>query len=247
MNIILGLGVIFSIMLILAIYIVNVNGQLEFNLENNLNVGDINKQPQPALLNSAIYKSYGSQSHIFGEVLNNFSYPISFVKVYAAVQSASGDVIVTSDGFVRDNYLKPGQKSGFWILVDEDVPAKSNFTLVSTFDKPARIKPESLKLDVTLMSLNPIKVVGTVTNLGEEPATFVDVTGIFYDENHIVVDSEEEYVIIYGELEPREMATFELEPIMNYENRDRIKSVALNVESTEYIMMANNLTKTIVN
>ena len=245
---IFGLAIILSVLMLFTVdNIANVIGQIEYKLENNLQVGHASMQLHPAILNSAIYKGYGSQSHIFGEVLNNFSYPISFVKVYAAVKDTSGDVIVTSDGYVRDNYLKPGQKSGFWILVDEDVPAKSNFTLVSTFDKPARIKPESLKLDVTLMSLNPIKVVGTVTNLGEEPATFVDVTGIFYDENHIVVDSEEEYVIIYGELEPREMATFELEPIMNYENRDRIKSVALNVESTEYIMMANNLTKTIVN
>jgi hypothetical protein len=71
------------------------------------------------------------------------------------------------------------------------------------------------------MSLNPVKVAGTVTNLGEIRATNVDVTALFYDNNHKVVDSEDQY--IFGDLNPNGIATFELKPIKNNENSDKIK------------------------
>lgn len=241
-KLIMGLGFIFGLLTILVLmntHVMTANAQIEFNLENKVLTSN---ESRLLILNSAIYKSYGSQSHIFGEILNNFTHPISFVKVYAAVYDTVGNIVATDYSYARDDYLKPGQKSGFWILIQKDVPEGSKYTLSATFEDTLT-KPESLKLEINLMSLNPAKVIGTVTNLGKEPATNVDVSAIFYDENHKVVDSEENFVNIGYGLSPQGKGTFTLEPILNYENRDKIKIVALNAESTEYSMLSNNLTK----
>lgn len=224
----------------------NLAAQIELDVENRLNDANSNStkatQPHLAIMNSAIYKGISKQSHIFGEVLNNFTYPISSVRVYAAVYDDSGNVTATDYAYTRDYYMKPGQKSGFWILIQKDIPESSKYNLTSTFESNSRVKPELLKLEPTLISKDPVEIVGTVVNLGTETATSVDVTGIFYDENHIVVDSEVDYVNIGYDIQPGQKASFSLKPIMNSENAHKIKTVALNVESMEYSMLPNSTT-----
>ena len=131
----------------------NLNAQIELDLENKINDPNIeNKtnEPHPAVLNSEIYKdSITDQSHIFGEVLNNFTHTISFVRVYAAVYDIAGNVVVTDYSHTSDSYLRPGQKSGFWILIDKDIPEDSKFLLTSTFEKTSTVKPGYLKLETT--------------------------------------------------------------------------------------------------
>jgi hypothetical protein len=94
--------------------------------------------------------------------------------------------------------------------------------------------------EIGTISKDPVEIVGTVTNLGMQPATNVDVTGIFYDQNHTVVDSQDDYVNIGYDIKPREKANFDLQPVLNTQNHNNIKSVALNVQSLEYSMFSNS-------
>jgi hypothetical protein len=222
----------------------NLGAQIELEIENRINdansISTNTTQPHLAIMNSAIYNDIAEQSHIFGEVLNNFTYPISSVRVYAAVYDGSGNVTATNYAYTQDYYMKPGQKSGFWILIEKNIPESSKYILTSTFESNSRVKPELLKLEPTLISKDPVEIVGTVVNLGTEVATSVGVTGIFYDENHIVVDSEVDYVNIGYDIQPGQKGSFSLKPIMNLQNAHKIKSVALNVESMEYSMLPNS-------
>jgi len=221
------------------------NAQIELKLENKIADPNKTNELHPAIMNSAIYRTSGSQFQIFGEVFNNLSQPITFVQVYAAVYDNGGNVVATDYAYTSDTYLKPGQKSGFWILIENDIPENSKYALTSTFEKTSEVKPDLLKLDTGFMSKDPVEIVGTVTNLATETATSVSVTGIFYDENHTVVDTNTDYVNIGYGIPAGEKANFSVEPVLNYENHYKIKSVALNVDSLEYSMVSNTPNSTV--
>lgn len=192
---------------------------------------------QPAVVNSAFYKN-PVNSHIFGEVRNNFSHPIQKVKVYGAIFDANGKIIATADSFTKDNYLKPNQTSGFWLLFTKDIPANSNYTLKATYQNSSIVKPEMLGLKVDRMSLDPVQVSGTVTNLGDRTTRDVAVSVVFYDQNHKVVDSDFDFINIDG-LSPGQKSNFNFKPIVNYENADKITDISLNAESNHYTMMSD--------
>jgi len=108
-----------------------------------------------------------------------------------------------------------------------------------------------LQLKVTSVSNNPPQISGTITNRGNETATNVKVTGIFYDASHKVVDiatkavdKRYEFYDIIGILPGREVP-FTLEPIAyttfisgrssgNLDEQNGIKSYTLSAMSSEY-------------
>jgi hypothetical protein len=217
-----------------------INGQIEVTVDENMSTPTFNDtlsedaQPSPDILYSALNKDT-----IVGEVLNNFSYPIELVRITATVYDKNGIIVATGDKYVNDYLIKPGNRSGFDIFLDETLPSKSKYTLTTSFEKSEDDKPEALQLSVgkNSKSSNTFRVLGEVMNQGENAANSVKVSAIFYDAKHKVVNTD--YVFTNPDIiNPNKKAPFEFS--FYTDNPEKIKSMAFNVQSDEYSLMTSN-------
>ena len=124
-------------------------------------------------------------SSIIGEVVNNYSHPIESPQILATFYDSHGDIVETEHEYAQDNYLKPGQPSGFIMSL---IPSNTKFVLTTIFKNSSINKLPYLNLNVTTTNMNPVQVLGTVTNMGTNLTSNVEVTGIFYDKDHNVID-----------------------------------------------------------
>jgi hypothetical protein len=229
-----GLGLIFSSNSMNLIY-----AQIEIPTDQNVTSPNFNGtigedvEPKPDILYSAL-----KSDTIVGEVLNNFTYPIESVLITASVYDKNGVIAATGDTYTSDYQIKPGMRSGFDIYLDEKLPSNSKYTLTTRFEKSGEDKPDALLLSVGRNSKdsNNFKVVGEVLNQGQDDATSVRVSGIFYDKNHKVLDVDYTYTNpdIIG---PNKKAPFELS--FYTDNPEKIKSIAINTQSKEYSLVTN--------
>jgi hypothetical protein len=230
-----ALGLIFSSMSVNSTY-----AQIEITTDENISKPMFNEttsqdaEPKPDILYSALNKGT-----IVGEVLNNFSYPIELVRITASVYDKNGVIAATGDTYANDYQIKPGSRSGFDIFLDEKLPSSSNYTLTTSFDKSEDDRPEALQLGMgkNSKSSNSFKVVGEVINQGKNDANSVKVSAIFYDKNHKVVDADYTYTNP-DIISPNKKAPFEFSFYTG--NPEKIKSVAINVQSNEYSLITNN-------
>jgi hypothetical protein len=191
-------------------------------------------QPRPNILYSALNKDT-----IVGEVLNNFSYPIELVRITATVYDKNDIIVATGDKYVNDYLIKPGNRSGFDIFLDETLPTNTTYTLTTSFEKSEDDKPEALQLSVGKNSKgsNNFRVLGEVMNQGENAANSVKVSAIFYDEKHKVIDTD--YVFTNPDIiSPNKKAPFEFS--FYRDNPEKIKSMAFNVQSDEYSLLTSD-------
>jgi hypothetical protein len=191
-------------------------------------------QLRPNILYSALNKDT-----IVGEVLNNFSYPIELVRITVTVYDKNDVIVATGDKYVNDYLIKPGNRSGFDIFLDETLPSKSEYTLTTSFEKSQKDKPEALQLSVGKNSKgsNNFRVLGEVMNRGENAANSVKVSAIFYDNEHKVVNTD--YVFTNPDIiNPNKKAPFEFS--FYTDTPEKIKSMAFNVQSDEYSLMTSN-------
>ena len=216
------------------------NAQIEVTLDENMSTPIFNStlsedaEPRPDILYSALNKNT-----IVGEVLNNFSYPIELVRITATVYDKNGIIVATGDKYVNDYLIKPGNRSGFDIFLDETLPSKSKYTLTTSFEKSEDDKPEALQLSIgkNSKSSNTFRVLGEVMNQGKDDANAVKVSAIFYDEKHKVIDTD--YVFTNPDIiSPNKKAPFEFS--LYVDNPEKIKSMAFNVQSDEYSLITDN-------
>jgi hypothetical protein len=215
------------------------NAQIEVTVDENMSTSIFNStlsedvEPRPDILYSALNKDT-----IVGEVLNNFSYPIELVRITATVYDKNGVIIATGDKYVNDYLIKPGNRSGFDIFLDETLPSKSKYTLTTSFKRSEDDKPEALQLSVgkNSKSSNTFRVLGEIMNQGKNDANAVKVSAIFYDEKHKVIDTD--YVFTNPDIiSPNKKAPFEFS--LYVDNPEKIKSMAFNVQSDEFSLITN--------
>lgn len=191
-------------------------------------------QAQPALeilSHSHFMDSIGSY-HVVGEVQNNSSNKLDFVKVTGTFYNASGTVVDTDFTYTMIDTLLPGQKSPFEIFVlEESISATVDHYTVAvsdwdtTSEEPYRgfsILSQSTSTDV----LGARHVVGEVKNTGTQEATYVQVVATFYDASGKVVAAEFTYtdpstlvagqtapfeVIVLSATQSTKIATYELQ------------------------------------
>jgi hypothetical protein len=173
---------------------------------------------------------------IIGQVINNNSFPVGSVGILITVLDSSGNVIETKHGYTQDNYIRPGQESGFSIKLDAPLSDGNAYLLTNMFDKSDILKPPLLKLNISEISTEPAMLTGTVTNLGNHSTDNIEVSGIFYDANHKVVDVGKANVNNQTALFPNEKATFTVSPFNNIFNHNNITSYAVAVQSDDYTM-----------
>jgi hypothetical protein len=202
------------------------------------------------IIPSATLYTTDYNSEIFGEVMNNYTYPIEFTHILAGFNYTNGSAVDFDHVFTQDSIIKPGHKSGFWFFFENPLPKNTRFTLTSEFQRSNVSLPGKLLLTVTnpgnrMSNHTPIgttdaiqtdsgKISGNITNLGNLTASNVQINAIFYDASGKVVDIDSEYVNIGIGLLPRKSQSFSMQPLLNYEYMDKVVSYQLNAESREY-------------
>jgi hypothetical protein len=213
------------------------SAQIEVSVNENLSTPSFNNTlsenavPGPDILYSKL-----NEDSIVGEVQNNFSHPIEQVRLTATVYDKNGVIVATGDKYTNDYLLKPGERSGFNIFLDETLPTGSRYTLTTSFEKSEDVKPEALQLSVgkNYRTSNSFRVLGEVMNQGNNTADAVKVSAIFYDGKHKVIDTD--YVYTNPDtIDPNKKAPFEFS--FRVDNPEKIKSMAFNVQSDEYSLV----------
>lgn len=191
-------------------------------------------EPNPDILYSSL-----NSDEIVGEVQNNFTYPIELVRITASVYDKNGLLTETGETYTSDSQIKPGDKTGFDIYLDKELPSNSKYTLTASFNKSEDNKPESLELIAGKNSKDSrsFKFLGEVLNQGRDDANSVKVSGIFYDENHKVVNIGYTYTTP-DTISPNRKAPFELS--LYTDKPEKIRSIAINVQSDEYSLITNS-------
>jgi hypothetical protein len=229
------LGLISSYMSVNSSY-----AQIEITTGRNISSPIFNRtasedaEPKPDILYSAL-----DSDTIVGEVLNNFTYPIEDVRITASVYDKNGVIAATGDTYASEYVIKPSSKSGFDINLDEKLPNNSKYTLTTSFEQSDEDKPEALQLSVGRNSKdsNSFRLLGEVLNQGQNDAHSVKVSGIFYDKNHKVIDVDYIYTTP-DTIGPNKKAPFEFS--FYTDNPKQIESIAINIQSDEYSLLANN-------
>lgn len=260
-------------------------------------------------------------SQVFGEIMNNYSYPIDSTQILARFNYTNGSALGFDHTYTQDSIIQPGDKSGFWFFFENPLPKSARFGLTSEFQRANVSLPEKLLLTVTypsnklpgteslgknnasekdigitpnifndssfsennsssnatlnatkmamehardlleatreasnathspptiINSVNSVgnppnkidKISGNITNLGNTTATNVQINAIFYDASGKVIDIDSEYVNIGIGLLAGKSQSFSIEPLFNYDYREKIVDYELNAESSEYSMIS---------
>lgn len=220
-------------------FLSKVHGQIEIRTDKVLEFPIFNEtQSEHPLLAPKILYSALNNDTIIGEVINNFSYPIELVRITATVYDKNGIITATGEKYVNDYLLRPGVRSGFDIYLNEPLPGSSKYVLTPSFEKSDDNKPEALLLSIgkNYKHPNSFRVLGEVINHGQNAANAVKVSGIFYDNQHKVIDAD--YVYTNPDIiNSNKKAPFEFSFYVN--NPERIESMAFNVQSDEYSLITN--------
>jgi translation initiation factor RLI1 len=131
--------------------------------------------------------------------------------------------------------IRPAEKSSFEIILnDADQSQKvDSYKLSVSADKTESL-PSSLKLSVgdsRLDDTGVYHIVGEVTNQGNGKATFVKVSGAFYNSSDSIVAADFAYTGPQV-LEPGQTAPFEIR--VDAPAADKITTASLNVGSQQY-------------
>jgi hypothetical protein len=84
-------------------------------------------------------------------------------------------------------------------------------------------------------SFGTFRVVGEVTDRCQDVATYVKVSGVYYDKDHKVVSTSFTYTNPL-DIQPGKKSPFDL---TTYSNSAKIKVISLNVESNEFAMLVS--------
>ena len=127
-------------------------------------------------------------SKIFGEVMNNYTYPVELTRILAIFNYTNGSAIDFDHAYTKDSIIKPGDKSGFWFFFENPLPKNARFTLTSEFQRSNVSLPEKLLLTVT----NPSNKLPGHESFGQSNASEIDIeiaTNISKNSSSAVNDS----------------------------------------------------------
>lgn len=196
------------------------------------------------ILSHSSYVSSLGYYYIVGEILNNGSQPIKYVKIIATYYNSSGVVVAVDFTYTELDVIHPNQKSPFKIiLIDEQQVAKVDHYSLSTSYSYADELPAKLKIlsnSSYIGSSGYLYVVGEIENTGNETANFTKVTATFYALNGTVVATDFTYTEPY-DIAPSQKAPFQIILI----EKDRVTlvySYELVAESNQYSLIPEKIT-----
>ena len=151
-----------------------------------------------SILSSSSFTDDIGYYHIVGEVKNNSpADSMNYVKIIATLYDITGKVVGTDFTYANVDVLRPAEKSSFEIILTDVGQSQkvSSYKLYASGDKTQAL-PASLKMSVGdshLDDIGDLHIVGEVTNQGNGKATFVKVSGAFYDSANMVVAADFTY------------------------------------------------------
>jgi hypothetical protein len=180
--------------------------------------------------------------HVVGEVKNNSTIDtVNNVKISSTFYDKARGAVGTDFAYTYIDVLRPAEKSSFEIILNGAAQSQKvcSYKLSASGDK-AKPLPASLRLSVDnnyLDNMSEFHVVGKVTNQGSQKATFVRVSGAFYNSSNTVVAAGITYVS-HIDLESGQTAPFEIR--VNAPSAKEITSASLNVCSQQYSSVIKN-------
>jgi hypothetical protein len=152
--------------------------------------------PEPFSIGGVSSRQNDDTLWFFGELRNDGSVARESIEVRVNLLDAAGQEVASKVGYTSMSYLKPGEVSPFSVLFgnDDAPPPFARYAI------EVRSSTADFRLDYTYRELsvlpNPqarqdqygfIKISGRVRNDGEQPAQFVQVYAVFYDQQGSVV------------------------------------------------------------
>ena len=119
---------------------------------------------------STAYKDSTGVIHIVGEIQNVFSYPVSSVKVTASVSDSNNLIVATPSSYTDIDQLRPGEKSGFQIVLGIPLTGGKNYQLSTSYVQAPTPKPQVLNLILGQPytdNTGQYHVVGEIINQGQ--------------------------------------------------------------------------------
>jgi hypothetical protein len=182
--------------------------------------------------------------HVVGEVKNNSTIDtVNNVSISSTFYDNAAKIVETDFAYTYIDVLRPAEKSSFEIILNDAAQSQkvSSYKLSASGDKDkAKALPALLRLSVDnnyLDNMSEFHVVGKVTNQGSQKATFVRVSGAFYNSSNTVVAAGITYVS-HIDLESGHTAPFEIR--VNAPSTKEITSASLNVCSQQYSSVIKN-------
>src|ERR671923_411838 len=139
-----------------------------------------------SILSSSSFTDDLGYYHVVGEVRNNSpTDSMNYVKIVSTFYDNTRRVVGTDFTYTNVDVLRPAEKSSFEIILNDATQSQkvSSYKLTVSGDKTEAL-PASLKLSVGdshLDSIGYFHIVGEVTNQGSQKATYVKVSGAFYN------------------------------------------------------------------
>ncbi len=124
--------------------------------------------------------------HIVGEIQNEINAPISLVSVDVTLYSKSNDIVdvIRVDSFV--NYIMPGMKSPFEVIVPntkshlvDRYAVDVNYKVGTPKSQVIEIKNSEIHYDV----IGNLIIKGMITNNADTSANIISIIATFYDKN----------------------------------------------------------------
>jgi hypothetical protein len=166
------------------------------------------------------------------------------VRIVATLYDNAGKVIGTDFTFTDVNVLRPAEKSSFKIILsDLGQSQKVTSYKLSTSAVRTQALPASLRLTIGESHLDTIgayHIGGKVTNHGSQKATFVKVSGAFYNRTNVVVAADYTYTEP-KDLESGQTAPFEI-IVTSATYAHQITYASLNADSIQYSVVGHNET-----
>jgi len=161
----------------------------------------------------------------FGEVRNDGSAARESIEVRVNLLDTDGKEIASKVGYASMSYLKPGEISPFSVLFSkDDAPPLFARYVIEVRSSKADFKPGYTYRDLSVLpgaqaredQYGFIKISGRVRNDGEQPARFVQIYAVFYDQKGSVVGLANSYAETASDapLAAGDEARFELQGII---------------------------------
>jgi hypothetical protein len=157
--------------------------------------------PEPFSIGGISAKQNDGSLWFFGEVRNDGDAARESIEIRVNLLDKAGKEVASKVGYASRSYLNPGEISPFSVLFSkDDAPPFDHYTIEVRSSK-ADFQPNYTYRDLSFLpdvqdkhdQYGFIKISGRVHNDGEQPAKFVQIYAVFYDQKGSVVGLASSY------------------------------------------------------
>jgi hypothetical protein len=185
--------------------------------------------------------------YVVGEIQNNGNTPVKFPKIVGNFFDISGNSFYNASGNMYLDYLLPGRKCPFKILVfGSDARNAETYELIVSGSDTFIDKELGLELisNVTGIAENGnLQINGTIKNVGPSVATRVSLIVTFYDGSGKVVGVSYPDQSKPENIEASQIGVFNLVMVEEW-SKNRFVSYSITAESSEYELSQSSISST---